>query len=49
MSPQRPNFVLPSHVPYIEFDILVSHGLHVEANGRDCRDVGIELELVENS
>lgn len=48
MPPKRSNFVLPSHVPDIKFDILVRDGLDVEANSRDRCDVGVELQLVED-
>ena len=48
MPPKRPNLVLPSHIPNIEFDILVRDGLDVEADSRDGSDVGVELELVED-
>lgn len=46
MPPQRPNLILPSHVPNVELDILIRDGLDVEADSRDGGDVGVELELV---
>ena len=48
MPPQRPDLILPSHVPNIELDILIRDGLDVEADGGDGSDVGVELELVED-
>ena len=48
VPPQRSNLVLPAYVPNIEFHILVGHGLDVEADSRNGRDVLVELELVEN-
>ena len=48
MPPQRPNFVLPSYIPHIEFDILVCHGLDIESDGRNSSHVGVEFELVED-
>ena len=48
MPPERPNLILPSHIPHIEFDILIGDGLDVEADGGDGRDVGIELQFVED-
>ena len=46
--PERPNFVLPSHVPHGEVDVLVLNRLDVEANGRDGGDDLTELELVQD-
>lgn len=48
MPPQRPNLILPSHVPNVELDILIRDRLDVEADSRDGGDVGVELELVED-
>lgn len=48
MPPKRPNLVLASHIPNIEFDVLVRDGLDVEADGRDGSDLGIELQLVKD-
>lgn len=39
MSPQWPDFVLTTNIPHVEFDILVCHGLDIEADGRDGGDV----------
>ena len=48
MPPKRPNLVLPTHIPHIELYILVRDGLDVEADGGDGRDVGVELQFVED-
>lgn len=48
MSPQRANLVLAADVPDIEFCVLVCDGFDVEADGGDCGNVLIELELVED-
>lgn len=48
MPPQRPYLVLPSDIPDIEFDVLVSYCFNVEANSGDGSDVGVELQLVED-
>ena len=48
MSPEWPDLVLATDVPHGEADVLVFHGLHVEPNGRDCRDDLAQLELVQN-
>lgn len=48
MPPQRPNFILPSHVPNVELDIFIRDRLDVEADSGDSGDVGVELELVED-
>ena len=48
MPPQWPNFVLPSYIPHVEFDVLVCDSLDVETYSRDGGDVGVEFELVEN-
>ena len=48
MPPQRPNLVLPPHVPHIELDVLIRDGLDVEADSRNGGDLGVELELVED-
>lgn len=48
VAPERTDLVLAAHIPDIELDILVGHGLDVEANGGDGRDVLVQLELVEN-
>ena len=47
MSPQRPNLVLPTHIPHIELNILVGHRLNVEADCGDGGDVLVELEFVK--
>lgn len=48
MTPERPDLVLPANVPHVELDILVGHGLDVEADGRDGRHVLVELEVVKD-
>ena len=32
MTPKRPNFVLSSNVPNIEFHVLVGHRLYIKSN-----------------
>lgn len=48
VSPQRPDLVLATDVPDVEFGVLVCHGLDVEADCGDCGDVLVELKLVED-
>lgn len=48
MSPQRPDLVLSSDIPHIEFDILKGDSLNIETHGWDRGDVRIELELVQD-
>jgi hypothetical protein len=48
VSPQGPDLVLASHIPDVEFGVLVCDGLDVEADGWDRRHVLVELELVED-
>ena len=48
VSPQRADLVLASDIPDVEFCVLVSDCLDVEADGGDGRDVLVELELVED-
>lgn len=48
MSPQRTDLVLAADVPDVEFGVLVSDRLDVEADGGDCCDVLVKLELVED-
>ena len=48
MPPERTDLVLAAHVPDVELDVLVSYGFDIEADGRNCGDVGIELEFVED-
>lgn len=48
MPPQRPDLVLTPHIPHIELDILVRHGLDIESHCRDRRNVLPELELIQN-
>jgi hypothetical protein len=38
MSPKRTDLILPSDVPYVELDVLVCDGLHVETDyGNDWK------------
>lgn len=48
VAPQRPDLVLAAHVPDVELDVLVGHVLDVEADGRDCGDVLVEAEFIED-
>jgi len=32
MSPKWPDLILPSYVPHVELDVLISHGLDVKAD-----------------
>ena len=48
MSPQWPYFVLSTHIPHIEFRILVCDRLDVETHCGYGRDILIELKLIEN-
>ena len=48
VSPQRPNLVLSTHIPDIEFYIFVCDCLDVKADCRNGGDGLIKLELVEN-
>ena len=47
-APERAELVLAADVPHGERDVLVLHGLDVEANGGDGRDDLAQLELVED-
>jgi hypothetical protein len=38
MSPQGSDFVLSTHIPDRELNVLVFYGLDIEANGRNCGD-----------
>ena len=46
MPPQWPYFVLTAHIPDVELDILVRYCFDVETDGRDGRDVLVELQFV---
>ena len=48
MPPQRSDLVLPTNIPYVEFDVLICDRFYVETDGRDGRDILVELELVKN-
>lgn len=48
MSPQRPDLILPTHIPHVEFDILVCDGFDIEPDGRDRRDVLVEFQFVQD-
>lgn len=43
MSPERPNLVLTSYIPYIKLDILVGDRFDIEANSWDGGNVLVEL------
>ena len=45
MFPQLPKFLLTSHVPDVELDVLVLDGLDVEADGGDGLLGFVELQL----
>lgn len=48
MPPQRPNLILPTHIPHIKLDILIRHRLNIKPHRRDRSHVLVELELVQN-
>lgn len=48
MSPQRTNLVLATHIPYVEFNVLVGDRFDVEADGRNRGDILAQLEFVKN-
>lgn len=48
MTPKRSDLVLSTHIPYVEFDILVLDRFDVEAYRRDGCDGLIEFEFVED-
>lgn len=48
MPPQRSDLVLPSHIPDIEFDVLVRDRLDVEAHSGNGGDRLVQLQLVED-
>jgi len=48
VSPQGPDFVLPTDVPDVEFGVFVGNGFDVEADGWDGGDVRVEFEFVED-
>eukprot|EP00891_Asterochloris_glomerata_P004315 jgi/Astpho2/4315/Aster-x1212 len=41
VPPQGPDFVLASHIPDCEADVLVLHCLHIEANGHQGQSEGV--------
>lgn len=45
MSPERPDFVLSSDIPYVEFHVLVGYGFYVES---DCRPA-VSVYEIESS
>ena len=47
MSPQRSDLILATYIPHGEADILVLHGLNIEANGWDSSDNLPKLKLVQ--
>lgn len=48
MPPQGSNLVLSSDIPHVEFGVLVSNGLDVEADCGNRGDVRVELQFVED-
>ena len=48
VPPKRPYLILTTHIPDVEFNILVRNGLDVEADCWDGRDVLVQFELVED-
>jgi hypothetical protein len=48
VSPKRANLVLASDIPHVELGVLVCDCFDVEADGGDCCDILVELELVED-
>ena len=48
VSPQRPNLILSSHIPNIEFDILICNRLNIESDGRNSRNILVQAQSVEN-
>ena len=47
MPPQRSYLILSTNIPDVEFCVLVCDGLDVEAYSRDCRDILVELQLIQ--
>jgi hypothetical protein len=48
MPPQRPNLILPAHIPHIKLNILIRDRLNIEPHGRNGCHVLIELQFVED-
>jgi len=48
MSPKRPNFILSTHIPNIELDILICNRFDVEPHCWNRGDILIEFQLVED-
>jgi len=48
MSPEGSDLVLPTHIPDIEFYVLVCDSFDVETDGWNGSDVLVEFELVED-
>ena len=48
VTPERPDLVLATHIPYSEVDILVFNRFDIKADGRDRCDIFSELELVKD-
>ena len=48
MPPQRPDLVLPSHIPDIKFDILVCDGFDIETDRGNGGHGLVQLELVKD-
>jgi len=48
MPPKWSDLVLAADIPNVEFDVLVCYRFDVESDRRDCGDILIQLELVED-
>merc|ERR1719265_962096 len=48
VTPQTADFILTSHVPHCEADVLVLDSFHIEPDCGDCRHHLTQLELVKN-
>jgi len=48
MPPQRPNLILPTHIPHIKLNILIRDRLNIKPHRRNSRHVLVELQLVED-
>lgn len=49
VPPQRPDLILPTHIPHGELDVLVRDRLDVESHCWDGCHVLVELELIQDS
>lgn len=48
MSPERSDLVLSTHIPNIKLDVLVCNGFDIKADGGNCGNILVKLELVED-